>query len=98
MVFSKLIGRVLPAMMLLAFSLLASLAPAEAMPEPGRAPYWAFTTSLTEAFDAPLSDAPPPPQPAKLIAAAQRDVTTSQKFACEVTAASCNYQAFMTPV
>ena len=58
MVFSKLVRRVLPAIMLLTLSLLASLAPAAAMAEPGRAPYWTFTTSLTEAFDAPLSDAP----------------------------------------
>ena len=93
MAFSNLIQRVLSAVALQALSLIASLAPARAVPEPGRAPNWSVTVSLTEAFDAPLNDAATPPQPAKPAAA-----PASQKFACAVTAASCTYQALMTPV
>lgn len=99
MAFSNLIQRVLSAVALLALSQMAGLARAEAMPEPGRAPHWAVTVSLTEAFDAPLSGvAALPPQPAKPAAEAARDDVASQKVSCEATAASCNYQPLMTPV
>ena len=97
MVFSYVIRRGLPAF-LLALSLIASQASAAAMREPGRAPNWAIMPAFTEDFDTPLSDAvtpPPPPKPAAALISAE---PVSQKFACAAIAASCNYQALMTPV
>ena len=98
MVFFYLIRRGLPAVLLLALSLVASLTPAEAMREPGRAANLTFTPVFSEAFDAPLSDAAPPPPLAKPLAALQRVEPVSQTFACAVSATSCNYQALMTPI
>ena len=67
----NLTRRVLPAVVLLMLSLVASLAPAEAMRDLRGARDWAATVGVTEAFDAPLSGLAPPPQPAKSDAIAQ---------------------------
>ncbi len=76
----NLTRRVLPAVVLLTLSLVASLAPAEAMREPVGARNWAFAVGLTEALDAPLGEAAAPAQPAQSDAIAQSWDLAAQKL------------------